>query len=264
MIRFGKEVCSHLDLASRREWLETNGIGGFASSTIIGLNTRRYHGLLVAALTPPVGRYVLLSKLEETLTVGARSYELGTNRYPGVVHPQGYQYLAEFRLDPFPTFVYRIRNVRAEDLKGIADDEKQELELEKTIFLVYGENTVVIEYKLRSPIAFPANLQLCPLSPFATTTASLMKTQHSTAFAISSHILLPSGLIPICPRCTSPTTRSRLHHQANGFATSSTNANRSAVSTSAKTSSILAFSPSTSRTSHSNCFSATGRHRERA
>jgi predicted glycogen debranching enzyme len=166
MIRFGKEVCSHLDLASRHEWLETNGIGGFASSTITGLNTRRYHGLLVAALTPPVGRYVLLSKLEETLTVGARSYELGTNRYPGVVHPQGYQYLAEFRLDPFPTFVYRFRDVPAEDLKGIAADQKLELELEKTIFLAYGENTVVIEYKLRSPIACPATLQLWPLLAF--------------------------------------------------------------------------------------------------
>ena len=107
MIRFGKEICSHLEEASQREWLETNGIGGFASSTITGINTRRYHGLLVAALTPPVGRYVLLSKFEESLTVGSRTYELSANRYPGVIHPQGYQYLAEFRLDPFPTFVYR-------------------------------------------------------------------------------------------------------------------------------------------------------------
>ena len=67
MIQFTKETCGDLDAALRREWLETNGLGGFASSTIVGLNTRRYHGLLVAATKPPVGRIVMLSKLEETL-----------------------------------------------------------------------------------------------------------------------------------------------------------------------------------------------------
>jgi predicted glycogen debranching enzyme len=69
MIHFRKETCGDLDAAHSREWLETNGVGGFASSTIIGLNTRRYHGLLVAATKPPVGRVVMLSKLEETLFI---------------------------------------------------------------------------------------------------------------------------------------------------------------------------------------------------
>src|SRR5215467_6112488 len=69
MIQFDESICRNLDSACRREWLETNGIGGFASSTIVGLNTRRYHGLLVAATKPPVGRMVLLSKIEETLVV---------------------------------------------------------------------------------------------------------------------------------------------------------------------------------------------------
>jgi predicted glycogen debranching enzyme len=166
MIRFDQDVCTNLDLASRREWLETNGIGGFASSTITGLNTRRYHGLLVAALTPPVGRHVLLSKLEETLMIGERRYELGTNRYPGVIHPQGYQFLTEFRLDPFPTFVYRIRDTKAAELKGVLSPEQQELELEKTIFLVHNANTAVIEYRLRSPINVHATLELRPLIAF--------------------------------------------------------------------------------------------------
>src|SRR5438874_13776542 len=84
------------------EWLETNGLGGFASSTIAGLNTRRYHGLLVAATRPPVGRMVLLSKIEETLVVDGRRWEIGCNRYPGVIHPHGYLHLREFRQDPFP------------------------------------------------------------------------------------------------------------------------------------------------------------------
>src|SRR5712671_480807 len=131
MIQFQQQTLGDLDAALRREWLDTNGLGGFASSTIIGLNTRRYHGLLVAATKPPVGRLVLLSKLEETLIVGGERYELSANAYPGVIHPQGYQFLVEFRLDPFPTFIYRAGAV----------------EIEKSIFLVQGENTAVVRYE---------------------------------------------------------------------------------------------------------------------
>ena len=72
MIQLEQETCGDLEAALRREWLETNGLGGFASSTIVGLNTRRYHGLLVAATKPPVGRLVLLSKLEETLLIDGK------------------------------------------------------------------------------------------------------------------------------------------------------------------------------------------------
>src|SRR5947207_5839322 len=104
MIQFDQAICGDLAAASRREWLETNGLGGFASSTVMGLNIRRYHGLLVAATKPPVGRMLLLSKLEETLVVRGRRFELSANRYAGAVHPQGYQYLKAFRLDPFPVF----------------------------------------------------------------------------------------------------------------------------------------------------------------
>src|SRR5690348_5498819 len=108
MIRFDEQVCRNLESASAREWLETNGLGGFSSSTITGMNTRRYHGLLVAAVKPPLGRMVLLSKLEETLVVEGRPHELSVNRYPGVIHPAGHAYLKEFRLDPFPVFTYDV------------------------------------------------------------------------------------------------------------------------------------------------------------
>ena len=70
MIQYDESICRDLDAGSRREWLETNGLGGYASSTVSGMNTRRYHGLLVSATHPPVGRMVLLSKFEETLIVG--------------------------------------------------------------------------------------------------------------------------------------------------------------------------------------------------
>src|SRR5207247_4943759 len=132
MIQFKRDTCGDLEAALRREWLETNGLGGFASSTIIGLNTRRYHGLLVAATKPPVGRYLLLSKLEETLFIEGHAIDLSANRYPGAVHPQGFKYLKQFRLDPFPVFTYEIEG----------------LEIEKTVFIVQGENTTVVKYEL--------------------------------------------------------------------------------------------------------------------
>jgi Glycogen debranching enzyme N terminal len=98
MIECDQQMCQNPDAACTREWLETNGIGGFASSTIAGLHTRRYHGLLTAATKPPVGRVLLLSELEETLVLNGQRFELSANQYPGVVHPQGYRHLKRFRL----------------------------------------------------------------------------------------------------------------------------------------------------------------------
>ncbi|HYL12292.1 MAG TPA: amylo-alpha-1,6-glucosidase [Terriglobales bacterium] len=151
MIRFGQDLCSNLDAALRREWLETNGIGGFASSTVNGVNTRRYHGLLVAATKPPVGRYVLLSKLEETLVIDGRPFDLGTNRYPGVVHPQGFRYLKQFRLEPFPVFTFEVEGI----------------EIEKTVFMVQGENTTVVQYDIKNAQkSNVVHLELRPLIAF--------------------------------------------------------------------------------------------------
>jgi predicted glycogen debranching enzyme len=113
MIQFDRQACADLESAQTREWLEINGIGGYASSTITGLNTRRYHGILVAATTVPCGRTMLVSKVEETVVVDGRRYDLGANQYPGVIHPTGYLYLKQFRLDPFPIFTYEIEGWRS-------------------------------------------------------------------------------------------------------------------------------------------------------
>src|SRR5689334_15803059 len=151
MIELGQEICRDLNAALSREWLETNGIGGFSSSTITGLNTRRYHGLLTAATKPPVGRFVLLSKVEETLLIDGHRYDLSSNQYPGAVHPQGHRYLAGFRLDPFPTFVYRVEGI----------------EITKRVFMAHGENTAVIEYDVQMPKGASAcSLELRPLIAF--------------------------------------------------------------------------------------------------
>ncbi|MDQ6706047.1 MAG: glycogen debranching enzyme N-terminal domain-containing protein, partial [Acidobacteriota bacterium] len=134
MIHFDQEICRDLGIALRREWLETNGIGGFASSTIIGLNTRRYHGLLTAALNPPSERMVLLAKMEEVLVVNGRRHELSANQYPGVTHPKGQEFQQSFALDPFPVFTWLV----------------EDLELRKSVFLIQGENGVVVQYFLRA------------------------------------------------------------------------------------------------------------------
>jgi predicted glycogen debranching enzyme len=145
MIKFDQQICTNLDKALQKEWLETNGLGGFASSTIIGLNTRRYHALLTAATKPPVGRVTLLSKLEETLVINGARFELSANQYPGAIYPRGNEYLKEFRLDPFPVFTYELRGVQ----------------LTKSVFMLAGENTTVIQYELRTAEDSAA----CHLSP---------------------------------------------------------------------------------------------------
>jgi predicted glycogen debranching enzyme len=131
MIQFDSSTCTNFESASKREWLETNGIGGFASGTISGANIRRYNGLLTAATKPPLGRLVLLSKFEETLTIDGKSYELSANQYPNTVYPDGYKYLKSFRLDPFPIWTFEVEGV----------------EIEKTVFMIYGSNSTVVEYK---------------------------------------------------------------------------------------------------------------------
>jgi len=135
VIAFGPEVCQDWQGATSKEWLETNGLGGYASSTIIGANTRRYHGLLIAPLRPPSQRTLLLSKLEDTLVVGDTEYDLSCNQYPGTVYPQGYRYLTEFRLDPFPVFVYETPTTPA-------------VRLEKTVAMCRGLNAVIVRYRV--------------------------------------------------------------------------------------------------------------------
>src|SRR5690349_19398384 len=138
--------------ASQREWLVTNGIGGYASGSLAGANTRRYHGLLVAALTPPTGRTVLLSKLEETLVVDGERWDLGTNRYPGTVHPDGYRSLRRFRLAPFPECTYVVPGG----------------ELVKTVCMVRGEQMTLVRYEFRPEGEGPraVELELRPLIAF--------------------------------------------------------------------------------------------------
>ena len=194
MIHFEKIVCSNLDSALNREWLETNGLGGFACGTLAGINTRRYHGLLTAALNPPGGRMLLLSKLEETLVIGERRIDLSANEYLDVIHPQGFQYLVGFRQDPFPTFTFEIEGIK----------------LEKSIFMPRGSNTVQVEYKLlECPPGIQPQLELRPLIAF--------RDYHSTTHennALDSSVESAPGLVSMRPYAGLP----RLHWAHNAQA----------------------------------------------
>ena len=120
---------TNYESGKRREWLIANGLGGYASSTAYGTNTRAYHGLLVAALDPPTDRRLLLSSLDEELN----GYELANHQYPGIIHPQGFRFQKEFRLDPFPHYIYEIED-------GL---------IEKNIFMIHGENTTLVCYRIK-------------------------------------------------------------------------------------------------------------------
>src|SRR5260221_13322692 len=150
MINLGKPICTNFEDALGREWLETNTLGGFACGTVAGAHTRRYHGLLTAALASPGGRTLLLSKLEETAIIGRQRFDLSTNEYgkdsdgDGIVHPQGFGLLVNFRLDPFPTFVFEVQGV------GI----------EKAVFMLHESNSTQVGYRvLYAPAGVQAYLE---------------------------------------------------------------------------------------------------------
>jgi predicted glycogen debranching enzyme len=108
----GPEVLRDLLQASHREWILADGLGGWACSTPLGLNSRRGHGLLVVGGPAPGPRRVLLSKVEETLVVGDRRCELATNHYPGTVHPRGFEWAVSFSLDPLPSLTWQVAGIR--------------------------------------------------------------------------------------------------------------------------------------------------------
>ena len=174
MIQVAGSVLQQVEQGIQREWLETNGIGGFASSTIVGMNTRRYHGLLVASLKPPVDRYVLLSKMEETLVIDGARFDLSVNQYPGAIHPHGYQYLKGFRLDPFPVFTFEVEGIT----------------VEKSVFLVHGENTAVVQYRVGPNVGRFNDLQLVvrPLVAFR----DYHSTTHENA-GLNPHFVIAQG-----------------------------------------------------------------------
>lgn len=140
-----EDICRDFGRASRLEWLETNGTGGYAMGTVAGVNSRRYHGVLVAALNPDQ-RGLLLAKLDETVITAEAETALATNQYPGALSPNGWTRLISFRSTPTPTWCF--------DARGIT--------IEKRLFLVFGEETTVVIWRASAA----CRLRLLPFVAF--------------------------------------------------------------------------------------------------
>ena len=134
-IHLSQDVLSSFDRAIQTEWIITNGLGGYSSSTVLGINTRKYHGILVAAFNPPTDRRVLLAKLDEEIRIGNKTYLLGSNEFKNDISPKGYKFLSSFSLNPFPVYKYVVDGVQ----------------IEKTLFMPYGKNAIVVAYDLFNP-----------------------------------------------------------------------------------------------------------------
>ena len=141
-----KSILQNFTGSARLEWLETNGLGGWAGSSLCGCHTRRYHGLLMASIHPPTERMLLVSKLDETIVADGKTFELGTNDYGDTLAPQGFQWMESFQKNLFPEWIFNV--------PGIC--------LRKTIAMVTGENTTMIRYEVLSA-ASPFTMHLLPL-----------------------------------------------------------------------------------------------------
>lgn len=146
-MKFTKEDLN-LENGLTKEWIITNGLGGFASSTIIGANTRKYHGLLIAPLTPPARRYLILSKLDESIQIEGNKYDLYTNIGENYIS-QGYKYQVSFENETFPTYKYEIQGV----------------EISKTICMEKGKEIVGVYYKIKN-INKISKLTIAPIVNF--------------------------------------------------------------------------------------------------
>ena len=146
-ISIGPEILSDFDRAIQKEWIVTNGLGGYASSTALGVNTRKFHGLLIAAFKPPTDRRVILTKLDEELKIGKKAYPLGSNEFKHGIQPEGHSFLLGFSLAPFPTFRYSINGA----------------ELQKTIFMPQGKNATLVIYEIFNPHKNPTSICISPL-----------------------------------------------------------------------------------------------------
>jgi predicted glycogen debranching enzyme len=143
-IKFGRDICAEFEPATSREWLVTNGIGGYASGTISSVLTRRYHGLLIAALKPPLDRKLLLTKLDETVHYDGETFDLFANRWVNTIDPHGYRHIENFYLDgTMPVWNFAFADAI----------------LEKRIWIQQGANTTYIRYKLQRG-SHPAQLTL--------------------------------------------------------------------------------------------------------
>ncbi|MEI8197803.1 MAG: amylo-alpha-1,6-glucosidase, partial [Phycisphaerae bacterium] len=128
------KTCQDFETSANLEWLCANGLGGYASGSVSGANTRKYHGYMVVAARPPVDRFVMLSRVEDRVSVGDDAFDLSTDEFPDIVHPQGYRSVVSFTQGAGPVWRYEVGGAI----------------IEKSLIMVHGEDTLVVLYKLIS------------------------------------------------------------------------------------------------------------------
>ncbi|MDG6243812.1 MAG: amylo-alpha-1,6-glucosidase [Methanolobus sp.] len=138
---------SEYSKATANEWIVANGLGGYASSTVIGANTRKYHGLLIASLKPPVERRLLLSSLDEELITQKETFRLAVHKYPDAIYPRGNDLLVDFYREPFPTFMFNAGGMK----------------IKKQIMMLHGLNSTVIRYHISNPSGTKGLFRILPL-----------------------------------------------------------------------------------------------------
>ncbi len=143
---FSRNELGIFERGAEKQWVVANGLGGYASSTILGANTSKYHGLLFAALKPPRERTLLLAKLDEEVIIAEKSCLLGSNHTGTGIHPTGYNYLQSFELRPFPTYTFALR----------------EMLLEKVVFMVREANISVVRYTVYTAAKTPVKIKVTP------------------------------------------------------------------------------------------------------
>ncbi len=170
-----------IDTMLEKEWLLANRRGSYVSGTALGCNTRRYHGLLIAALQPPVQRIVTLSSLLETVQVDESKYELANFEFSDRLHPQGFRFLKEFRQDAGVHFRYEL---------------PENLTVEKSIYLDHEHDLVVVSYEFDGP-ARPIRFSIMPLLAMrdfhSLQSSSASLTTEQTDDAVTARFLDPSG-----------------------------------------------------------------------
>ncbi|TET56917.1 glycogen debranching protein [Candidatus Bathyarchaeota archaeon] len=146
-LSIGPDILNDLAKALNLEWIITNGLGGYASSSVLGTNTRKYHGVLVASFNPPVDRRVVLSKLDERLFADGETYCFGVNEFNKGMTSGNPKYLESFSRFPFPTYTYSTSKAK----------------IEKTIVMPYQKNAIVISYRVKPSFKEKATLRITPL-----------------------------------------------------------------------------------------------------
>ena len=165
-INLDRSAFANFESTIRKEWLVTNGLGGYASSTVLGINTRKYHGLLVATVHPPKDRRVFLEKLDEDVISDGKVRRFGANEFSDTFFPKGHDFLQHFSLSPFPAFVYAADKVT----------------IQKTIFMPYGKNGTIVLYNVSNQSNGDIKFRIFPL----------INCRNFHSVTKKSHVLPPS------------------------------------------------------------------------